>query len=42
MKIISKIFAIAVLGGAIVLSGCGASNTVKGGGIGAGAGAVDH
>ena len=38
MKVISKVFAIAVLGGAIVLSGCGASNTVKGGGIGAGAG----
>lgn len=40
MKVISKVFAIAVLGGAIVLSGCGASNTVKGGGIGAGAGAA--
>jgi outer membrane protein OmpA-like peptidoglycan-associated protein len=40
MKVISKIFAIAVLGGALVLSGCGASNTVKGGGIGAGAGAA--
>jgi predicted small secreted protein len=30
MKVISKILAIAVLGGAMVLSGCGASNTVKG------------
>ena len=28
------------MGGALVLSGCGASNTVKGGGIGAGAGAA--
>jgi outer membrane protein OmpA-like peptidoglycan-associated protein len=40
MKVITKIFAIVVLGGAMVLSGCGASNTVKGGGIGAGAGAA--
>ena len=40
MKVITKIFAIVVLGGAMILSGCGASNTVKGGGIGAGAGAA--
>jgi len=40
MKQFSKLFAIALLGGALVLSGCGASNTVKGGGIGAGAGAA--
>ncbi|WP_298645923.1 OmpA family protein [uncultured Proteiniphilum sp.] len=40
MKQFSKLFAIGLLGGALVLSGCGASNTVKGGGIGAGAGAA--
>ena len=40
MKQFSKLFAIVLLGGALVLSGCGASNTVKGGGIGAGAGAA--
>lgn len=40
MKQFSKLFAIALLGGAMVLSGCGASNTVKGTGIGAGAGAA--
>ena len=40
MKQISKLFGIIILGGALVLSGCGASNTVKGGGIGAGAGAA--
>ncbi|MDY9919811.1 Outer membrane protein [Proteiniphilum saccharofermentans] len=40
MKQFSKLFAIALLGGALVLSGCGASNTVKGGGLGAGAGAA--
>lgn len=40
MKQFSKLFAIALLGGALVLSGCGASNSVKGGGLGAGAGAA--
>ena len=40
MKQISKLLAIALLGGALVLSGCGANNTVKGTGIGAGAGAA--
>ncbi len=40
MKQVSKLLAIALLGGAMVLSSCGASNTVKGGGIGAGAGAA--
>jgi outer membrane protein OmpA-like peptidoglycan-associated protein len=40
MKQLSKLLAIGLLGGALVLSGCGASNTVKGGGLGAGAGAV--
>ena len=40
MKQISKLFGIIILGGALVLSGCGASNTVKGTGIGAGAGAA--
>ncbi|MDR0422370.1 MAG: OmpA family protein [Proteiniphilum sp.] len=40
MKQLSKLFAIGLLGGALVLSGCGASNTVKGGGLGAGAGAA--
>lgn len=40
MKQISKLFGIAILSGAMVLSSCGASNTVKGGGIGAGAGAA--
>lgn len=40
MKQFSKLFGILVLGGTLVLSGCGASNTVKGSGIGAGAGAA--
>ncbi len=40
MKQLSKLFGIIILGGAMVLSSCGASNTVKGGGIGAGAGAA--
>lgn len=40
MKQISKLFGIALLSGAMVLSSCGTSNTVKGGGIGAGAGAA--
>ncbi|MDD2245816.1 MAG: OmpA family protein [Proteiniphilum sp.] len=40
MKFFSNLFAVALLGGALVLSGCGASNTVKGTGIGAGAGAA--
>lgn len=40
MKQISKLFGIAILSGAMVLSSCGASNTVKGSGIGAGAGAA--
>jgi outer membrane protein OmpA-like peptidoglycan-associated protein len=40
MKQFSKLFGILVLVGALVLSGCGASNTVKGSGIGAGAGAA--
>ncbi|MEA5127298.1 MAG: OmpA family protein [Proteiniphilum sp.] len=40
MRQFSKLFAIGLLGGALVLSGCGASNTVKGGGIGAGGGAA--
>lgn len=40
MKQFSKLLGIALLSGAMVFSGCGASNTVKGGGIGAGAGAA--
>ena len=40
MKQFSKLFAIGLLGSTLVLSGCGASNTVKGGGIGAGTGAA--
>lgn len=40
MKRLSKFFAIGILGVALVLSGCGASNTVKGTGVGAGAGAA--
>ena len=40
MKQISKLLGIVILSGAMVLSSCGASNTVKGGGIGAGAGAA--
>lgn len=40
MRKFSKLFAIGLLGSALVLSGCGANNTVKGGGIGAGAGAA--
>ncbi|RNC64637.1 OmpA family protein [Proteiniphilum sp. X52] len=40
MRQFSKLFAMGVLGGALVLSGCGTSNTVKGGGIGAGTGAA--
>lgn len=40
MKKFSKLCAIALLGGSLVLSGCGANQTVKGGGIGAGAGAA--
>ena len=35
-----SLFATLLLSGALVLSSCGASNTVKGGGIGAGAGAA--
>ncbi len=40
MKQISKLFGIIILGGALVLSSCGASNTAKGTGVGAGAGAA--
>lgn len=40
MKQLSKLFGIIILSGAMVLSGCGASNTVKGTGVGAGAGAA--
>lgn len=40
MKQLTKLFGIVLLSGAMVLSGCGASNTVKGTGIGAGAGAA--
>ncbi len=40
MKQISKLFTIGLLGSALVLSGCGANRTVKGGGVGAGAGAA--
>lgn len=40
MKLFSNLFAVGLLSGALVLSGCGANNTVKGGGIGAGAGAA--
>jgi outer membrane protein OmpA-like peptidoglycan-associated protein len=40
MKQFSKLLAIGLLGGALVLSGCGANNMVKGGGLGAGAGAA--
>jgi len=40
MKQFSKLLAIGLLGGTLILSGCGASRTVKGGGIGAGAGAA--
>ncbi|MDD2511920.1 MAG: OmpA family protein [Proteiniphilum sp.] len=40
MKQLSKLFGIALLGGAMVFSGCGLSRTVQGGGIGAGAGAA--
>ena len=35
-----SLFATIILSGALVLSSCGASNTVKGGGIGTGAGAA--
>ena len=40
MKQLANLFSIALLSGALVLSSCGASNSVKGGGIGAGAGAA--
>lgn len=40
MKQLSKLFGIALLGGAMVFSGCGLNRTVQGGGIGAGAGAA--
>lgn len=40
MKQLTKLFGIVLLSGAMVLTGCGASNTVKGTGIGAGAGAA--
>ncbi|HBG58309.1 OmpA family protein [Proteiniphilum sp. UBA1028] len=40
MKQFSKLLTITLLGGSLILSGCGASRTVKGGGIGAGAGAA--
>ena len=36
----SSLFSTILLSGVLVLSGCGASNTVKGGGIGTGAGAA--
>lgn len=40
MKQFTKLLAIFFLGGTLVLSGCGANNKVKGGGLGAGAGAA--
>lgn len=40
MKNLSMILAIVILGGSLVFSSCGASNTAKGTGIGAGAGAA--
>lgn len=40
MKQFSKLFGVVVLGSAMVFSSCGLNNTVKGGGIGAGAGAA--
>ena len=40
MKQLTKLFGIILLSGAMVLSSCGASNTAKGTGIGAGAGAA--
>lgn len=40
MKQLSLILAVVVLGGSLIFSGCGASNTAKGTGIGAGAGAA--
>ncbi len=40
MKQFSKILAISLLGGALILSGCGTSRTVQGGAIGAGSGAA--
>jgi len=40
MKHFTKLFAIALLSSAMVLSSCGLNRTVKGGGIGAGAGAA--
>ncbi|MBF6627904.1 MAG: OmpA family protein [Proteiniphilum sp.] len=40
MKRFSKLFTIAILGSALVFSSCGLNRTVKGGGIGAGAGAA--
>lgn len=40
MKQFSKLLFIAVLGGSLVLSSCGASRTVQGGAIGAGSGAA--
>lgn len=40
MKQIFKLFGIIILGGTMVLSSCGTNNMVKGGGIGAGAGAA--
>lgn len=40
MKQFSKLFTIVIIGGAMVFSSCGANRTVKGGGLGAGAGAA--
>lgn len=40
MKQFTKLFAVVFLGSALILSGCGASKSVQGGGIGAGAGAA--
>lgn len=40
MKLFTKLFSISLLSVAMILSSCGASNTLKGTGIGAGAGAA--
>lgn len=40
MRQFTKLLSIAILGGTLVLSGCGATKTVQGAGIGAGAGAA--
>ncbi len=40
MKQFSKLLAIVLLGGSLILSGCGANQTIKGGAIGLGSGAA--